>query len=446
MKKPGICLIILLLISACHSGEKGPAANSTEKTPTEQTTQAEPSGNDTFTNLLPSVVNIDTYDNGRILESGSGFFVNENLVVSRASFFASANQAEITPYNEENKYKVSGYLAVDRINDLILLQVENIRRPPVKLCDSLVSPNQKSLYLTKPHGQTIPLHKGSVLAVATLQGSKVYQVSNKFPKISEGGPLFLSGGNCIGLCFSTVSDYEKQYFATPSTFIQELLKNKSATPKSLADLMNNTNSTISAANSKIKGLTIETDMGDIQIRLFNQTPDYRDNFIKLVREHYYDNLLIHRVIRGFGIQSGAADTRSAGKDDVVGWKGPGYTMPAHVVPGLFHKRGVIGSPRKPDTENMRRRADGSQFYIVSGRTYTDEELNQIEKENNIHFTPEQRQVYKTIGGAPHLDGSYTIFGEVTSGMDVVDRISTVEVGREFRPKEDIRVKRIRIIE
>jgi len=151
------------------------------------------------------------------------------------------------------------------------------------------------------------------------------------------------------------------------------------------------------------------------------------------------------VIKNFGIQTGAADTRSAGKGDIVGYKGPGYTIPSHIVPGLFHKRGMIGSPRKPDTKNRRRRSDGSQFYIVSGRKYFDKELNEIEEDNDYTFTPEQRRVYKTVGGAPHLDGTYTIFGEVVSGMDVVDAIEQVETDREWRPVEDIRLKNIRIL-
>jgi len=106
---------------------------------------------------------------------------------------------------------------------------------------------------------------------------------------------------------------------------------------------------------------------------------------------------------------------------------------------------MIGSPRKPDTKNRRRRSDGSQFYIVSGRKYFDDELDELEKENDYTFSPEQRRAYKTVGGAPHLDGTYTIFGEVVSGMDVVDAIEQVETDREWRPVEDIRLKNIRIL-
>ncbi|KJF42881.1 hypothetical protein LH29_15840 [Draconibacterium sediminis] len=224
-----------------------------------------------------------------------------------------------------------------------------------------------------------------------------------------------------------------------------MLRKKNDTPEPLEMLKNTSNEKIAAENRKIKGLVLETDYGNITIKLFNETPEYRDNFIRLAKEHYFDSLLIHRVIADFGIQSGAADTRYAVPGANVGWKGPGYTIPAHIVPGVYHKRGMIGSPRKPDTENERQRSDGSQFYIVSGRKYFDKGLDELEEINNYKFSAEQRQVYKTIGGAPHLDGSYTIFGQVTSGMDVVDKIVQVETDRRWRPLEDIRIKRVRIL-
>jgi cyclophilin family peptidyl-prolyl cis-trans isomerase len=242
-----------------------------------------------------------------------------------------------------------------------------------------------------------------------------------------------------------IADYETQTFVTPSPSIAQLLKS-AGTVQPLSQLSAKGRDEAAQDNSKIKGLVIETDMGNIRIKLYDETPQYRDNFIKLTRENYYDGLLIHRVISGFGIQSGAADTRYAEADDVVGWKGPGYTLPAHIVPGLYHRRGVIGSPRKPDDKNKHKRSDGSQFYIVTGRKYTDAELDELVKENGHQFTQTQRNTYKTIGGAPHIDGTYTIFGEVTEGMEVADGISKVEVDHDFRPKIDIRIKKIRILE
>ncbi|MDX1284488.1 MAG: peptidylprolyl isomerase, partial [Draconibacterium sp.] len=231
----------------------------------------------------------------------------------------------------------------------------------------------------------------------------------------------------------------------PSFFIDNMLKKKKEVAEPLEALRTTSNAKIAAENKKIKGLVLETDVGNITIKLFNETPEYRDNFIRLAKEHYFDSLLIHRVIKDFGIQSGAADTRYAEPGANVGWKGPGYTIPSHIVPKLFHKRGMIGSPRKPDTKNQRRRSDGSQFYIVSGRKYFDNELDELEDQNNYKFSAVQRQAYKTIGGAPHLDGTYTVFGQVVSGMDIVDKVVQAETDRRWRPIEDIRIRRVKIL-
>jgi cyclophilin family peptidyl-prolyl cis-trans isomerase len=179
--------------------------------------------------------------------------------------------------------------------------------------------------------------------------------------------------------------------------------------------------------------------------LFDETPEYRDNFIKLVSDDFYDSLLVHRVIKDFLIQTGAADTRNAGRDDVVGWQGPGYSIPMKLVPGIFHRRGAIAASKLPTERNPRNFSDGSQFYVVCGRVFTPEELDKIEKQKNKKFTPEQRQVYTTIGGAPYLDGDYTVFGEVVSGMEVVDKIASVEVYNVDRPEKDIRIIDVEII-
>jgi len=350
----------------------------------------------------------------------------------------------ITPFNEKKVYSTDKFVAFDRINDLILLQVDGIKRKPIELAGAI--PNSaKSLYISENSDKTIQLFTGKVLNLAKVKGTKLYRITNRVRKASYGMPVFVSNKKAFGLAFAATVDYKMQSFAIPSFYISALLKNKKNTAATLASLRTTSNEKIAAENKKIKGLVLETDAGDISIRLFNETPEYRDNFIRLAKENYFDGLLIHRVIADFGIQSGAADTRYADKGDNVGWKGPGYTIPAHIVPGLFHKRGMIGSPRKPDTNNQRRRSDGSQFYIVSGRVYYDKELDELEEQNDYKFSSTQRKAYKTVGGSPHLDGTYTIFGEVISGMDVVDKIVKVETDRQWRPLEDIRLLKVRIL-
>ncbi len=433
-------ICIGLLMFSCNSKQE-----KQEKQP-ESAKSAETQKQETgWEDVMPSIVELDSYDGNRILESGQGFFVGEDLVVTKYSLISQASKVLISPFDTDKEYVADKYVAFDRISDLIILKVDSVKRKPIELYAGNAPNGAKTSYIREPAGQTLQIFTGKLLNLATLQGSRIYRITNRIRKSMFGTPIFVSNRKVIGIAYSDVISYEMQSLAIPAFLISKMLKEKSSGPRSLESLRSGGNEQIAAENRKIKGLVLETDRGDITIRLFNETPQYRDNFIKLAKENYYDSLLIHRVIKNFGIQTGAADTRYAEKGDIVGYKGPGYTIPSHIVPGLFHKRGMIGSPRKPDTKNRRRRSDGSQFYIVSGRKYFDKELDEIEEDNDFTFTPEQRQAYKTVGGAPHLDGTYTIFGEVVSGMDVVDAITQVETDREYRPVDDIRLKNIRIL-
>lgn len=436
-------LLLIVLLNACGNNEK----KQTEQEASSATKQKTASDKKTgiWSELMPSIAKISSYDGGRILESGQGFFVGEDLLVTKYSLVNQATNVQVQPFDGNTKYTAHRFVAFDRINDLIMLKVDSIQRKPIELyCDSL--PNfAKSFYVAPKSGKTLQLFTGKVLNLANISGTRLYRITNKIRSTQFGSPIFVSTGKAIGLAYSGTVNFELQSFAIPAEFIADMLRKKMETPEFLETLKNTRNEKTAAENRKIKGLVLETDYGDIRIKLFNETPEYRDNFIRLAKEHYFDSLLIHRVIKDFGIQSGAADTRYAVPGANVGWKGPGYTIPAHIVPGLYHKRGMIGSPRKPDTKNQRRRSDGSQFYIVSGRKYFDKGLDELEETNNYKFSDEQRRAYKTVGGAPHLDGSYTVFGEVTSGMDVVDKIVQVETDRRWRPIEDIRIKRVRIL-
>ena len=438
-----IIVLAAVLFSSCGNKEKK------ETTQQEKTTlkpdAAADEKQDIWNQLMRSIAKIDSYDGDRILESGQGFFVGEDLLVTKYSLVNQATNVKVQPFDENRKYTARSFVAFDRINDLIILKVDSISREAIALQKDTLPNFAKSFYVAPKTGKTLQLFTGKVLNLANIRGTRLYRITNKIRTSQFGAPIFVSTGKAIGVVYSGTVNFEQQSFAIPAEFIVAMLRKKSETPEPLEMLKNTSNEKIAAENRKIKGLVLETDYGNITIKLFNETPEYRDNFIRLAKEHYFDSLLIHRVIADFGIQSGAADTRYAVPGANVGWKGPGYTIPAHIVPGLYHKRGMIGSPRKPDTENQRQRSDGSQFYIVSGRKYFDKGLDELEEINNYKFSAEQRQVYKTIGGAPHLDGSYTIFGQVTSGMDVVDKIVQVETDRRWRPIEDIRIKRVRIL-
>jgi len=172
---------------------------------------------------------------------------------------------------------------------------------------------------------------------------------------------------------------------------------------------------------------ISTDFGNIKAILYNETPQHRDNFIKMVKSGWYDGSIFHRVIKNFMIQGGMS---GKGKED------PGYTIKAEIKPQFFHKRGALCAAR---TNNPQKASSGSQFYIVHGRTFNDAQLDNMYTQTGHQWTSEQREVYKKLGGAPHLDGDYTVFGEVIEGMDVVDKIASVEVGAGSKPLKDIKM-------
>lgn len=243
-------------------------------------------------------------------------------------------------------------------------------------------------------------------------------------------------------------------------------------------------------NEKRTLVKLETTMGNITVALYNETPKHRDNFIKLVKEGVYDSTLFHRVIKQFMIQAGDPDSKNASDTAMLGSGDVGYTIPVEFNPKFFHKKGVLAAARQGDDVNPEKASSGCQFYIVTGRKFTEPQLlgmeNKIneqreealfdslarqhmkeiykmrkagdnagllelqdtleaqarelaDKEEKFRFTPEQIKAYSTIGGAPHLDGSYTVFGEVTEGMEVVDNIEIAKTNRADRPIENIRI-------
>ncbi|MCL3780031.1 peptidylprolyl isomerase [Prolixibacteraceae bacterium JC049] len=241
---------------------------------------------------------------------------------------------------------------------------------------------------------------------------------------------------------------------------------------------------------------IETPYGDIKVKLYNETPLHRDNFVKLTKDGYFDDLLFHRVIHNFMIQGGDPDSKDAPAEKRLGNGGPGYTIPAEITPKLIHKKGVLAAARLGDSVNPDRKSSGSQFYLVQGKVFSQGALDTLEMRFNskkrekirrelmleaqtemiklqkegkadaatnlmieveekadkafegtekFKFTEEQRKVYSTVGGTPHLDGAYTVFGEIVEGLDIVDKIAEVETDSYDRPTKDVTMK-IELIE
>ena len=245
-------------------------------------------------------------------------------------------------------------------------------------------------------------------------------------------------------------------------------------------------------------LKIETSMGDIKVKWYNETPKHRDNFIKLAKDGTYNGTLFHRVIKDFMVQAGDPESKNAPKGKMLGSGDVGYTVPAEFVyPKYFHKKGALSAARQGDEVNPKKESSGCQFYIVTGKVFNDSTLLNMEQQKNqnkvteafnalaqkhmkeiykmrkandqdglyalqdtlfiqaeaeaakqpdFHFTPEQIKAYTTVGGTPHLDGEYTVFGEVVEGMDIVDKIQQVKTDRSDRPEEDVKIINVSVIE
>ena len=245
-------------------------------------------------------------------------------------------------------------------------------------------------------------------------------------------------------------------------------------------------------------LKIETSMGDIKVKLYNETPKHRDNFIKLAKDGTYNGTLFHRVIKDFMVQAGDPESKNAPKGKMLGSGDVGYTVPAEFVyPKYFHKKGALSAARQGDEVNPKKESSGCQFYIVTGKVFNDSTLLNMEQQKNqnkvteafnalaqkhmkeiykmrkandqdglyalqdtlfiqaeaeaakqpdFHFTPEQIKAYTTVGGTPHLDGEYTVFGEVVEGMDIVDKIQQVKTDRSDRPEEDVKIIKVSVID
>jgi peptidyl-prolyl cis-trans isomerase B (cyclophilin B) len=175
---------------------------------------------------------------------------------------------------------------------------------------------------------------------------------------------------------------------------------------------------------------IKTSYGNIIVKLYNDTPMHRDNFIELVENGWYNGSKFHRVIQNFMIQGGAS---ANGKDD------PGYTTPAEFRPNHIHKKGALSAARQGDQVNPTKASSGSQFYLVQGETFTNQQLNNFSAQTGFIYTNKQREIYNTIGGTPHLDGGYTVFGEVVEGLEVIDLIAAVETGYRDKPVVEVKM-------
>ena len=214
---------------------------------------------------------------------------------------------------------------------------------------------------------------------------------------------------------------------TETATVSTTTENQTEKPQNIRDMENLTK------------VLIKTSEGDIIIALYDNTPKHKENFLKLVNDGFYNGVLFHRIIQGFMIQTGDPESKGAPAGKMLGNGGPGYTIPAEFKPENYHKRGAVAAARQGDQVNPTKASSGSQFYIVDGKPFNSNLMAQISYQYGKSFTEEQRKVYETIGGAPFLDGDYTVFGEVVEGMDVVDKIAAKPKDRYDRPTTDVKI-------
>ena len=195
--------------------------------------------------------------------------------------------------------------------------------------------------------------------------------------------------------------------------------------------------TLSVFSQERTTVLISTPFGDMVVELYNETPQHRDNFIKLVKERFYDGTLFHRIIPNFMIQGGDPDSKGAAPNVQLGNGGPGYTIPAEFFDKLYHKKGVLAAARLGDAVNPKKESSGSQFYLVQGKVYSEEKLLSLGFRSGKKYTEVQAKTYGTIGGTPHLDGAYTVFGEVVKGLEIIELIANQRRDKNNRPLKDV---------
>jgi cyclophilin family peptidyl-prolyl cis-trans isomerase len=391
---------------------------------------------------IKGVVTIETYDHySRLLKSGFGFYIASNRVVTNLDLVKGSFKVKVAPTGSQDYSDVAGYTAYSMEKNLVILKVWNQNPNYLKLQsavknipDSVAGLYRKSRKLFAP--------KFAVGEKVVSDSITTYSLNRSS---YSGIPAFTFLHHLVGMVQTKKMGIEKESVLIPASEIAKLYAQDSKSHTSVYELRTKTNKVYPSFTS-IKGFRIKTTMGDVEIQLYNETPVFRDNFIKLVSDQFYDSLLVHRVLKDFLIQTGAADSKYAKKDDVVGWQGPGYMLKTKIAKGTFHKRGAVAMSKLPESRNPKNLTDGSQFYIVSGRVFTDEEMDDISKDRGVKFNAQQRKIYTTVGGAPHLDGEYVVFGEVVSGMEVVDKIAAVETYGEDRPVKNIRIMKIEIIQ
>ena len=426
-----LTILFIVFLFSCSNGKK-------EKSVSQKNSSADV---EYYRKNFLANTDIITYDQYASKDlTGNGVQVGGKIVAIPFSMSPNAYSIRVIYKGSDIEPMARGYLWYDVTQNILLLRVSGQPHKFPELLNADVPKDLYGLKIIDGKLQKYTCQRDSAVVVKSL---RMYTINNSYA--DPGTALFSSNHKIAGIVTTVNMNGRDLKVIYPAFHLKTITDTLKDNFQAISKLRFKTDK-VYPKPEEVKSFVIETTMGSFEVKISDKLPEYEKNFIRLSSDGFYDSLLVHRVLRNFLIQTGAADTKYAKKDDVLGWKGPGYTLPTEIIPGLYHKRGAVAASKLPKYKNKYNRTDGSQFFVIAGRIFTNEELDDIEETKQITFTPEQRKTYTTVGGAPYLDGDFMVFGEVISGMNVVDSIASVATNDKDRPLKDIRIKKIRIIE
>ncbi|MBQ3636620.1 MAG: peptidylprolyl isomerase [Bacteroidales bacterium] len=425
MKSLVYSLSFVLALASCSPEPKKPAAK--------------PAPVNHYAENLASMARLILYDEyGDRRGECSATYVDSCVVAAPLSLVRGSTTVHLTPLNSNAAFSVSGFVAFDFKSDMVLLSTPH---KPTALSPLAVSPvPADSLFsLVSTNGKVFK--KSFSVAVDSSRQVTSSDSPSSTTRVRAGLDLVGHGAfSRDGFLHGVVNS---RCEVVPSSSLASLIASADSVPSPVHILRLKSDKVYPKASS-LAGFEFRTSLGSFRLALYDDVPVFRDNFIRLATDGYYDSLLFHRVMPNFLVQTGAADSRHAAKDDPVGWDGPGYTLPTVPTPNHLHVAGAIAASKPPESKNPRNRSDAGQFYVIVGRKYSDKELDKLAKDYGKSFSATQRRLYSSVGGAPHLDGDYVVFAHITSGMDVIKKIAALPLDGE-RPLQDVRILAVKPI-
>ncbi len=429
MYKLKIVLLLIIIIATLGSCNARQDKNNT--------TTTENAGS-IYKKNISQYVNITLFDdyarkNGHCI----GALIEGNTVAASMSDFKEAGNCKFSFPGVKSEPVTRGYTYSNPFLNLVFLKVSGPSHP----CTPIESEINKgdSVYFIEIQNGYIQRFNIFVNDSVTIENYKAFKTNTTI----KNGMLLYSKNHKIAGVTTNIPNFKGSTIIIPAQTLAELLSKKDEKALLLPGLR------LQKAKKypnpqDIDLFIVETNMGNFSIKLWDINSIYSKNFIKLVSDGYYDSLLFHRVIPGFLIQTGAADTKYAHSGDLVGYQGPGYTQETIIDHRFYHKRGAVAMSKPPEFNNTHNRTDGAQFYIIIGRKHSEAELDELEQRKGYKYTPEQRSMYLNIGGAAYLDNDFPVFAEIFNGMEVLSKIANSDINSNERPAKDVRVKRITI--